>query len=89
MAEIRTIRDVGYEVLSTNEDGSPKQVLRCFIKEGRYGEFISLERHWVQSMQEGDMETRWARWSVSFPYDKDEALKLSGLMKELVEKVFE
>lgn len=86
MAPISTIKDIGYRVLSTNEDQSPKQVLRCFIKEGKYGKFISLEKHWVQSMQEDDMETKWARWSVNIPYDREEALRLFGFMKELVEQ---
>ena len=86
MATISTIRDVGYRVLSTNEDQTPKQILRCFIKEGKYGKFISLEKHWVQNIQGDDIESKWARWSVNVPYDKKEALKLSGLMKELVEE---
>ena len=37
METISTLKDIGYRVLSTNEDQSPKQVLRCFIKEGKYG----------------------------------------------------
>lgn len=83
---VKTIMDIGHEVLSENEDGSPKQVLRCFIKEGEYGKFISLEKHWVRGMDGDKMETSWARWSVSFPYDKEDALKLSTFIKELVEK---
>jgi hypothetical protein len=86
METISTLKDIGYRVLSTNEDQSPKQVLRCFIKEGKYGKFISLEKHWVQKMTENDIETKWARWSVNFPYNEEEALKLSGFMKELVEE---
>ncbi len=86
MEPIRTIKDVGYRVLSTNEDQSPKQVLRCFIKEGKYGKFISLEKHWVQRIQGNDIETRWAKWSVNIPYSKEEALKLSGMIKELIEE---
>ena len=86
MTAVTTVKDIGYRVLSTNEDQSPKQVLRCFIKEGEYGKFIALEKHWVQNMDGDNMETKWARWSVNFPYSKDEALKLSGFMKELVEE---
>lgn len=86
MDTIKTIKDVGYRVLSTNEDQSPKQVLRCFIKEGKYGRFISLEKHWVQNIQEDNIETKWARWSINIPYNKEDALKLSGLIRELVEE---
>ncbi len=86
MDTIKTIKDVGYRVLSTNEDQSPKQVLRCFIKEGKYGKFISLEKHWVQNIQEDNIETKWARWSINIPYNKEDALKLSGLIRELVEE---
>ena len=85
MTTINTIKDVGYKVLSTNEDQSPKQILRCFIKEGKYGKFISLEKHWVQDMEGEDMETKWARWSLNIPYNREEALKLSGFISELVE----
>jgi hypothetical protein len=86
MDTIHVIKDIGHRVLSTNEDQSPKQILRCFIKEGKYGKFISLEKHWVQNMSDDNMETKWARWSVNLPYDKEEALKLSGFMRELVEE---
>lgn len=85
MATVSILKDIGYRVLSTNEDQSPKQVLRCFIKEGEYGKFISLEKHWVQNMDGDNMETKWARWSVNLPYNK-EALKLSGFIGELVEE---
>ncbi len=88
MDTIKTVRDVGYRVLSTRDDGSPKQILRCFIKEGKYGKFISLEKHWVQNMQENDMETKWARWSANIPYDEEEALRLTEFMKELVGEAF-
>ena len=88
MDAIRVISDVGHRVLSTNEDHSPKQILRCFIKEGKYGKFLSLEKHWVQNMSDDNIETRWARWSVNVPYNKEEALKLSGFMRELIEEAF-
>ncbi|KYK27921.1 MAG: hypothetical protein HXS48_13150 [Theionarchaea archaeon] len=86
MATITTVRDVGYRVLSTNDDQSPKQILRCFIKEGKYGKFISLEKHWVQNINGDNIETKWARWSVNIPYNKEDALKLSGFIAELVEE---
>jgi hypothetical protein len=84
--EIKIEKDIGYEVLSTNEDNTPKQVLRCFIKEGKYGKFISLEKHWVQKMIEDEIDTKWARWSVNIPYNEKEALNLITAMKQLVEQ---
>ncbi|MGD2248442.1 MAG: hypothetical protein PVF58_08545 [Candidatus Methanofastidiosia archaeon] len=86
MTTIDTLKDIGYRVLTTNEDESPKQVLRCFIKEGKYGKFISLEKHWVQNMSEDDIETKWARWSINIPYNEEQALKLAEFIKELVEE---
>jgi hypothetical protein len=86
MDTIKTVKDIGYRVLTTNEDGSPKQILRCFVKEGKYGKFISLEKHWVQNMDGDNLDTKWARWSLNVPYDKEEALKLSGFIRELMEE---
>ncbi|MBU7000241.1 MAG: hypothetical protein HXS51_05715 [Theionarchaea archaeon] len=86
MDTIKTVKDIGYRVLSANEDGSPKQILRCFVKEGKYGKFISLEKHWVQNMDGENLDTKWARWSLNVPYDKEEALKLSGFIRELMEE---
>jgi hypothetical protein len=86
MKTVTIIKDIGYRVLSTNEDQSPKQVLRCFIKEGEYGKFIALEKHWVQTMDGDTLETKWARWSVNFPYSKIEASTLSQFINELVEE---
>lgn len=93
MPDVKTIKDMGYKILMADDDGSPRQVLRCFVKEGKYGKFISLEKHWVQNMpkpgEEGEMETNWARWSVNFPYEKDQALQLSELMDELIKEAVE
>ncbi|MDY6864964.1 MAG: hypothetical protein SVY15_03200 [Halobacteriota archaeon] len=89
MATITTVKDIGYRVLTTNEDQSPKQVLRCFIKEGEYGRFISMEKHWVQEIHGDEIETRWARWSITLPYEKEGALKLTEYMKELIEETIE
>jgi len=33
-----------------------------------------------------NIETKWARWSVNIPYNKEDALKLSGFIAELVEE---
>lgn len=85
--EIKIDKDIGYRVLTKNEDNTPKQVLRCFVKEGKYGKFISLEKHWVQNISGDDIDTKWGRWSVNIPYDKKEALNLITHMKELVEQV--
>jgi hypothetical protein len=83
---IKTIRDVGYRVIMKNEDGSPRKVWRCLIKEGAYGKFISVEQHWVRSMQGGKIvESDWARKSINFPYDKEKAFATLNSIKELVE----
>jgi hypothetical protein len=93
MSEIRPrieiIRDVGYKVISTNEDGTPKQVWRCLVKEGQYGKFISIERHWVRRMKGNKItESDWARRSFSFPFDKEKALGLWNSLRELIEDAF-
>jgi len=89
MASITTVKDIGYKVLITNEDETPKQVLRCFIKEGQYGKFISMEKHWVQNVDGDKLETNWARWSITLPYDREGAQKLISHMKELVAQAVE
>ncbi len=91
MADINVIKDIGYKVLLNDDDGKPRQVLRCFVKEGKYGRFISLEKHWVQNQGGegtvgGSINTNWARWSVNFPYDKEQALQLSDLMRGLIDE---
>jgi len=83
---IKTLRDVGYRVIMKGEDGSPKKVWRCLVKEGNYGKFISVEQHWVRRMQEGKIaESDWARKSFNFPYDKEKALATWNSIKELLE----
>ena len=89
MVSITTIKDVGHKVLIKNDDETPKQVLKCFIKEGQYGKFFSLEKHWVQNIDGDKMETNWARWSITLPYDKEGALKLVDYMKELMSEAVE
>jgi hypothetical protein len=94
MSEIRPrwkiINDVGYKVISRNDDGSPRKVWRCFLKEGDYGKFISIEQHWVQSMEgKKIVESNWARKSYSFPYDKKKAFGMWNSIKDLVEEAFE
>ncbi|MCW3128942.1 MAG: hypothetical protein N2V75_02410 [Methanophagales archaeon] len=84
---IRILRDVGYKVIMKKEDGSPRQVLRCFVKEGDYGKFISVETHWVQKMEgKKIVDTQWARKTYSFPYDKERALEKWNSVRELLEK---
>ena len=84
---IKTLKDVGYRVIMKKEDGSPRQVLRCFVKEGDYGKFISIETHWVQKMEgEKIVDSQWARKTYSFPYDKEKALGKWNSVRELIEK---
>ena len=84
---IRTLRDVGYRVILKRDDGSPRLVLRCFVKEGQYGKFISIEQHWVQRM-EGNriVDSQWARKRYSFPYDREKALGTWNSIRELLEE---
>ncbi|MCW3136736.1 MAG: hypothetical protein N2V77_07370 [Canidatus Methanoxibalbensis ujae] len=87
--KVRVIRDVGYRVLMRDSDGAPRQVLRGFVKEGDYGKFLSIETHWVQQM-DGDriVESRWARKTINFPYDRERAMSLLNSIRELVEECF-
>ncbi|MDF2956833.1 MAG: hypothetical protein OD814_000455 [Candidatus Alkanophagales archaeon MCA70_species_1] len=86
---MEVLRYVGQKVIWRDDKGMPKQVLKCFIKRGNYGPFISIERHWVQKVENGEvMETKWAGWSISFPYDKNRALTLLRSIKELLGEVF-
>jgi len=86
---IKTVRDVGYRVIMKNEDGTPKQVLRCFVKEGQYGKFISIEQHWVRRMEgKKIVESDWARKTYSFPYDKERALGKWNAVLELLKESF-
>jgi hypothetical protein len=85
-AGIKTVKDVGYRAIIKNEDGSPKKVWRCLIKEGNYGKFISVEQHWVRRMEgEKIAESDWARKSINFPYDKDKALATWNSIMELLD----
>jgi len=84
---IKTLKDVGYRVIMKSEDGSPRQVLRCFVKEGNYGKFISVETHWVQKMEgEKIIESQWARKTYSFPYNQERALEKWTSVRELIEE---
>jgi hypothetical protein len=84
---IRILKDVGYKVIMKKDDGSPRQVLRCFVKEGDYGKFISVETHWVQKMEgKKIVDSQWARKTYSFPYDKERALEKWNSVRELIEK---
>ena len=84
---IKIVRDVGYRVIMKNEDDSPKQVLRCFIKEGDYGKFISVETHWVQKMEGTKIiDSQWARKTYSFPNDSERALGKWNSVRELLEE---
>jgi len=82
---IRTVKDVGYRVILKKEDGSPRLVWRGFVKEGQYGKFISIEQHWVRSMQGGKIvESDFGRKRFNFPYDKEKALAMFKSIKELL-----
>jgi len=83
---IKILEDVGYRVIMRNEDGTPRQVLRGFIKEGDYGKFISVETHWVQKM-DGDkiIDSQWARKTYTFPDDQKRALEKWTYVKELLD----
>lgn len=86
---IKTVKDVGYRVIMKREDGSPRLVWRCFVKEGQYGKFISVEQHWVQKMEgKKILESQWAKKRYSFPYDREKAYEMLKSLKELVEDAF-
>jgi hypothetical protein len=86
---IKTVKDVGYRVIMKREDGSPRLVWRCFVKEGQYGKFISVEQHWVQKMEgKKIIESQWAKKRYSFPYDREKASEMLKSLRELVENAF-
>ncbi len=86
---IKTLKDVGYRVIMKSDDGTPRQVLRCFIKEGNYGKFISIEQHWVRRMEGNKVaESDWARKTYSFPFDKERAFGKWNAIMELLEAAF-
>ncbi len=88
MSEIRVVKEVGSRIIMMRNDGTPQQILKCFVKEGRYGRFLSIEKHWVQEDKETFMDSRWARWTVTIPFDRDKAIRLVDMMKELIEEAF-
>ena len=83
---IKIVKDVGYRVIMKNEDGTPRQVLRGFVKEGDYGKFISVETHWVQKMDgEKIIDSQWARKTYTFPDDQGRAHEKWNYVKELLD----
>jgi len=83
---IKIVKDVGYRVIMKNEDGTPRQVLRGFLKEGDYGKFISVETHWVQKMDgEKIIDSQWARKTYTFPDDQGRAQEKWNYVKELLD----
>jgi len=83
---IKIVKDVGYRVIMKNEDGTPRQVLRGFVKEGDYGKFIAVEAHWVQKMDgEKIVDSQWARKSYTFPDDQGRAHEKWNYVKELLD----
>ncbi|KAF5429069.1 hypothetical protein C5S39_09530 [Candidatus Methanophagaceae archaeon] len=83
---IKIVKDVGYRVIMKNEDGTPRQVLRGFLKEGDYGKFISVETHWVQKMDgEKIIDSQWARKTYTFPDDQGRAHEKWNYVKELLD----
>jgi len=83
---IKTIRAVGYRVISESPDGTPKTVWRGFVKEGQYGKFISIERHFVRRMEgKKIVESNRSGKFINFPYDKDKAFPMLESIKGLVE----
>lgn len=82
---IKELKDVGYRVILKNEDGSPRLVWRCFVKEGQYGKFISIEQHWVRRMDgKTIVESDFGRKRFNFPYDKEKALAMFKSIRELL-----
>ncbi len=88
MSAIKVVKELGARIIAMKDDGTPRQILKGYIKEGRSGKFISIEKHWVQTDLEEFTDSKWARWSISIPYDRDKAIALIENMKELVEEAF-
>ncbi len=80
------LRDFGYVVLRKTEKGEPMLVLRLALLKGRYGDFLAFEKRWVRSVKEDGLETRWAKWTCTFPAKKGEARELLKAMAELLRR---
>ena len=87
---IMILKDVGYRVILRNDDDSPRLVWRCFVKEGQYGKFISIEQHWVRQM-EGDkiVDSDFGRKRFNFPYDKEKAIAMRDSIVGLLEEALQ
>jgi hypothetical protein len=87
---ITILKDVGYRVILRNEDDSPRLVWRCFVKEGQYGKFISIEQHWVRQMESDKIiESDFGRKRFTFPYDKEKAIAMRDSIVGLLEEALQ
>lgn len=85
--DIRILKDVGYRVILRNEDDTPRLVWRCFVKEGQYGKFISIEQHWVRRMEGSKIvESDFGRKRFNFPFDKQKAFSMRDSVVALLEE---
>lgn len=69
---MQELKKVGYMPISKGEDGALKSIWYCCLKEGKYGAFISVERHWVNEVNNKGIptKTRFAGTAINFPVDK-------------------
>jgi hypothetical protein len=87
---IRILKDVGYRVILRNEDNTPRLVWRCFVKEGQYGKFISIEQHWIRQMEgEKIVESDFGRKRFNFPYDKEKAFAMRDSIVGLLDEALQ
>lgn len=87
---ITILKEVGYRVILRNDDDSPRLVWRCFVKEGQYGKFISIEQHWVRQMEgEKIVDSDFGRKRFNFPYDKEKAFAMRDSIVGLLEEALE
>jgi len=87
---IDIVKDLGYKVIMKNEDGSPRLVWRGFVKDGQYGKFVSIEKHWVKRMEGKKItDSEFERKRFTFPYDKAKAFAMFNSVKELLVSAFE
>jgi len=64
--------------------------LRCFVKEGQYGKFISIEQHWVRRMDGGKIvESDFGRKRFNFPFDKEKAFSMRDSIVGLLEEALQ